>query len=80
MWKGRKSSPRVCSSDILIRARDGEVVHPLNYLSKDMPDLQICVVLLEELRVSHNLPEVTGHLLSGNFLFPIQYFSPVSKV
>lgn len=51
-----------------------------NASSLDMPDLQICVVLLGELRVSYNLPDVTGHLLSGNFLFPIQYFSPVSKV
>lgn len=51
-----------------------------NTSSLDIPGLQICVVLLEELRVSYNLPDVMRHLLSGNFLFPSQYFSPVSKV
>lgn len=30
--------------------------------------------------VCYNLPHAMGHLLSGNFLSSIQYFSPVSKV
>lgn len=51
-----------------------------NASSLDIPDLQICVVLLEELTVSYNLPDVMGHLLSGNSLLPIQYFGPGSKV
>lgn len=51
-----------------------------NVSSLDIPDLQICVVLLEELRVSYNLPHVMGHLPNGNSLFPIQYFGPGSKV
>ena len=51
-----------------------------NASSLDIPDHQICVVLLEELTVSYNLPDVMGHLLSGNSLFSIQYFGPGSKV
>lgn len=62
------------------RARSIPTAPKGNTSSLDVPDPQICVVLLEEGRVSYNLPDVMDHLLSGNFLFSIQYFSPVSKV
>ena len=62
------------------RARNIPTAPKENTSSLDIPDPQICVVLLEEGRVSYNLPDVMDHLLSGNFLFSIQYFRPVSKV